>query len=96
MPFRDLNEEQFIALYKEILELNNYEYRDSMDDAAKILQLKVMFEIAKELRDLNRRLQDGIFIENPEEMQERIKKEVSSQVASLYPKVESKQEEKTQ
>lgn len=76
MPFHDLKEESFTELYKEIL---NVEHSDHY---TKVLQLKVLFEIARELRDLNRRLQDGIYIEDPEEMTERIRNEVANQIAS--------------
>jgi hypothetical protein len=72
MPIRDLNEEQFVKLYSEIFNLD----QDSDPFEFKVAELKIMFEIAKELRDLNRRLQDGIYIENPEEQQERITAQV--------------------
>jgi hypothetical protein len=76
MPIRDLNEEQFVEIYKEILDLDDYEDTENVIRDAKIIQLKVLFEIAKELRDLNRRLQDGVYMENPEEQQERITAQV--------------------
>ena len=72
MPFRDLNEEQFIDLYKEILNYNPMETSSIL----KVTELKILFEIAKGLRDLNRRLQEGIYLENPEEQQERITSQV--------------------
>jgi hypothetical protein len=72
MPFRDLNEEQFAKLYQEVLYLD----QDSSPYQFKVAELKIMFEIAKELRDLNRRLQEGIYMENPEEQQERITDQV--------------------
>lgn len=78
MPIQDLNEEQFVKLYREILYLN----QDSSPWEFKVTELKLMFEIAKELRDLNRRLQDGIYMENPEEQQERI----SAQVLAILKK----------
>lgn len=78
MPIQDLNEEQFVKLYREILYLN----QDSSPWKFKVTELKLMFEIAKELRDLNRRLQDGIYMENPEEQQERI----SAQVLAILKK----------
>ena len=74
MPLRDLNEEAFIKLYREVLDLD----QDSQPYRFKVTELKIMFEIAKELRDLNRRLQEGIYMENPEEQQERITAQVLS------------------
>jgi hypothetical protein len=72
MPIRDLNEEQVVKLYREILNLD----QDSSPWQFKVTELKIMFEIAQELRDLNRRLQDGVYMENPEEQQERITAQV--------------------
>lgn len=64
-------------LYKEILQLD-IDSPTHLNNASKILQLKLLFHITEELRDLNRHLGDGIYIENEEEMEERIKKIVLS------------------
>lgn len=85
MPLHDLNEEQFVKLYRDVLDLDE----DSPAFRFKIAELKIMFEIAKELRDLNRRLQDGVYMENPEEQQERITAQVLA-IIKNNPKEEEK------
>jgi hypothetical protein len=78
MPFKDLNEEQFVKIFKDILDLDVHRGPLESDRVVEVIKLKILFEIANELRNLNRRLQDGIYFENTEELQERVKAEVIS------------------
>ncbi len=61
MPFRDLTEEAFLDLYKEVLSYAEWELTG--DQMMKLTELKIKYEIAKQLKELNERLRDGLSVD---------------------------------